>query len=44
LQELGVGLALGVALDATVVRGVLMPALMALLGPYCWWRPRRGVA
>ncbi len=32
LQELGVGLALGVLLDATIVRGLLMPSLMALAG------------
>ena len=31
LQELGAGLALGVLLDATIVRGLLMPSLMALL-------------
>ncbi len=40
LQELGVGLALGVLLDATVVRGLLMPSVMALLGPWSWWLPR----
>jgi RND superfamily putative drug exporter len=40
LQELGVGLALGVLLDATVVRGLLMPSVMAFLGPWSWWLPR----
>jgi len=39
LQELGVGLALGVLLDATVVRGLLMPSLMALCGRWNWWLP-----
>jgi RND superfamily putative drug exporter len=39
LQELGVGLALGVLVDATVVRGLLMPALMTLLGKWNWWLP-----
>jgi RND superfamily putative drug exporter len=39
LQELGTGLALGVLLDATVVRGLLMPSLMALLGRWNWWLP-----
>ena len=39
LQELGVGLALGVLLDATVVRGLLMPSLMALFGRWNWWLP-----
>ena len=39
LQELGAGLALGVLLDATVVRGMLMPSLMALAGRWNWWLP-----
>jgi RND superfamily putative drug exporter len=39
LQELGVGLALGVLVDATIVRGLLMPSLMTLLGTWNWWLP-----
>ena len=39
LQELGVALALGVLLDATVVRMLLMPSLLALLGRRAWWLP-----
>ena len=39
LQELGAGLALGVLLDVTVVRGLLMPSLMTLAGPWNWWLP-----
>jgi RND superfamily putative drug exporter len=39
LQELGAGLALGVLLDATVVRGLLMPSLMLLAGRWNWWLP-----
>ncbi|MGO9911993.1 MAG: MMPL family transporter [Acidimicrobiales bacterium] len=39
LQELGVGLALGVLVDATIVRGLLMPGLMAMLGRWNWWLP-----
>jgi RND superfamily putative drug exporter len=39
LQELGAGLALGVLLDATLVRGLLMPSLMALFGRWNWWLP-----
>ncbi len=39
LQELGVGLALGVLIDATVVRGLLLPSVMALLGRWNWWLP-----
>lgn len=34
-------LALGIALDATIVRGVLTPALVALFGQVNWWWPRR---
>jgi RND superfamily putative drug exporter len=39
LQEFGAGLALGVLLDVTVVRLLLMPSLMALFGRWCWWLP-----
>ncbi len=39
LQELGVGLAFGVLVDATVVRCLLLPSLMTLCGPACWWLP-----
>ncbi|BCJ44026.1 membrane protein [Actinoplanes ianthinogenes] len=39
-KELGVGLAAAVLLDATVVRAVLLPAVMALLGKANWWLPR----
>ncbi|TML71024.1 MAG: hypothetical protein E6G14_04025 [Actinobacteria bacterium] len=39
VQELGVGTAAAVALDATVVRALLVPALMALLGDWNWWAP-----
>jgi RND superfamily putative drug exporter len=39
-KELGVGLAAAVLLDATVVRAVLLPAVMALLGEANWWLPR----
>lgn len=39
LEQLGVGLVLGVLLDATLVRSVLVPALMAVLGRWNWWLP-----
>jgi RND superfamily putative drug exporter len=39
LQELGVGLSLGVLVDATIVRGFLLPSVMALLGRWNWWLP-----
>jgi len=39
LQELGVGLSLGILLDATLVRGVVLPCLLVLLGERTWWLP-----
>jgi RND superfamily putative drug exporter len=41
LKEAGVGLAVAVLLDATVIRGVLLPATMKLLGERNWYLPRR---
>ncbi|GIF15241.1 MMPL family transporter [Actinoplanes teichomyceticus] len=38
-KELGVGLAAAVLLDATIIRAVLLPAVMALLGRANWWLP-----
>jgi len=40
VSQLGTGLAVAVLLDATVVRIVLLPALMLLLGDRVWWLPR----
>jgi RND superfamily putative drug exporter len=40
VQELGLGAALAVILDATIVRAILVAALMALLGSINWWAPR----
>jgi putative drug exporter of the RND superfamily len=40
VSQLGVGLAVAVLLDATVVRIVLLPALMLLLGERVWWLPK----
>ncbi len=39
VQELGLGLAVAVLLDATVVRSVLLPATMTILGDWNWWMP-----
>src|SRR5580700_6574717 len=39
-KTLGVGLAGAVLIDATVVRGILLPAAMSLLGERCWYLPR----
>ena len=41
LKEIGVGMAVAVALDVTVVRGLLLPAVMSLLGDLNWWSPLR---
>jgi RND superfamily putative drug exporter len=41
LKQLGVGLALAVVVDATVVRTLLVPATMKLMGRWNWWAPRR---
>ncbi|MDX6622940.1 MAG: putative drug exporter of the superfamily [Solirubrobacterales bacterium] len=40
VSQLGVGLTVAVILDATVVRNVLLPALMLLLGDRVWWLPK----
>ena len=40
LKEMGVGLAVAVLLDATIVRALLLPATMKLLGRYNWYLPR----
>ncbi len=39
IKELGVGMALAIALDATIVRALLVPATMKLLGRWNWWAP-----
>jgi RND superfamily putative drug exporter len=39
VKQLGVGLALAVALDATVIRMLLVPATMKLMGRWNWWAP-----
>ncbi|MGK8505764.1 MMPL family transporter [Nocardia asiatica] len=41
IQLFGLGLTLAVLTDATLIRGVLAPALMRLLGSANWWAPRR---
>jgi RND superfamily putative drug exporter len=39
-KQLGVGLAVAVFIDATIIRGVLLPATMKLLGRWNWYLPR----
>ena len=41
LQEFGVGLAIAIFIDATIVRAIMVPALMALFGRWNWWLPAR---
>jgi uncharacterized membrane protein YdfJ with MMPL/SSD domain len=40
IKQMGVGLAVAVLVDATVIRGVLLPASMKLLGDWNWYLPR----
>jgi putative drug exporter of the RND superfamily len=39
LQEFGLGLAVAILVDATIVRALLVPSLMAVLGRWNWWLP-----
>jgi putative drug exporter of the RND superfamily len=39
-QQMGFGVAVALILDATVIRSVLMPSLMAILGDRTWYLPR----
>jgi putative drug exporter of the RND superfamily len=39
MKQIAVGMAVGVLLDATVVRALLVPSLMRLLGEWNWWAP-----
>jgi uncharacterized membrane protein YdfJ with MMPL/SSD domain len=41
LQQFGLGLTFAVLLDATIVRAVMVPSLMAVFGEYNWWLPNR---
>jgi RND superfamily putative drug exporter len=40
IQQLGLGLAVAVLVDATIIRSILLPASMTLLGDWNWWMPR----
>jgi uncharacterized membrane protein YdfJ with MMPL/SSD domain len=40
IKEVGVGTALAVLIDATIIRALLVPSLMALLGRWNWWAPK----
>jgi putative drug exporter of the RND superfamily len=40
IKAIGIGLAIAVAIDATIVRTLVVPAVMRLLGDVNWWAPR----
>ncbi|MEY4452973.1 MAG: hypothetical protein RIT51_651, partial [Actinomycetota bacterium] len=40
MKMLGIGIALAILLDATIVRGLMVPALMRLFGEWNWWAPK----
>jgi putative drug exporter of the RND superfamily len=39
VKEMGIGMGIAVVMDATVIRGLLVPATMRLLGHWNWWAP-----
>ena len=40
MKQIAVGAGIGVLIDATIVRGLLVPSLMRLLGDWNWWAPK----
>jgi RND superfamily putative drug exporter len=40
VKQIAIGMAVGVMLDATVVRALLVPSLMRLFGEWNWWAPK----
>jgi RND superfamily putative drug exporter len=40
VKQFGVGLSVAIAVDATIVRCLLVPAVMAMMGDANWWMPR----
>jgi uncharacterized membrane protein YdfJ with MMPL/SSD domain len=40
MKEIGIGLAIAVLLDASIIRALLVPATMRSLGDLNWWAPR----
>ena len=41
IKQFGIGLAAGIIFDATVIRALLVPAIMRMAGDWNWWMPRR---
>jgi RND superfamily putative drug exporter len=40
IKEIGLGLSVAIALDATLIRLILVPATMEILGRWNWWLPK----
>ena len=40
IKEVGLGMITAVIVDSTIVRGLLVPSLMAMLGARNWWAPK----
>jgi RND superfamily putative drug exporter len=40
MKQLGVGLAVAILIDATIIRAVVLPSVMILLGEANWWAPK----
>jgi uncharacterized membrane protein YdfJ with MMPL/SSD domain len=40
IKQLGLGTALAVLIDATIIRALLVPSLMEMLGRWNWWAPK----
>src|SRR5207302_8295130 len=40
VKQFGIGLAAGIIFDATVIRALLVPSLMRLMGEWNWWLPQ----
>jgi putative drug exporter of the RND superfamily len=41
IKQFGIGLAAGIIFDATIIRALLVPSLMRLMGEWNWWFPAR---
>jgi RND superfamily putative drug exporter len=41
IKQFGIGLAAGIIFDATVIRALLVPAIVGLMGRWNWWLPER---
>ena len=40
IKQFGIGLAAGIIFDATVIRALLVPSLMTIMGAWNWWLPK----